>query len=143
MKETFVPLQNSINKKWFLVDAKGKTLGRLSTEIAKILRGKNKAYFTPYLDTGDYVVVINAGEVTVSGNKESEKLYRRHSGRPGGLKVETLEQVRRRLPHRILEKSVKGMLPKGPLGRQLYTKLKVYSGSTHSHQAQKPELINF
>jgi|TARA_B100000768_G_C11284741_1_gene381539 large subunit ribosomal protein L13 len=142
MKETFVPLQNSINKKWFLVDAKGKTLGRLSTEIAKILRGKNKAYFTPYLDTGDYVVVINAGEVTVSGNKESEKLYRRHSGRPGGLKVETLEQVRRRLPHRILEKSVKGMLPKGPLGRQLYKKLKVYSGSTHSHQAQKPELIN-
>jgi large subunit ribosomal protein L13 len=141
MKETFVPSQNSINKKWFLVDAKGATLGRLSTEIAKILRGKNKPYYTPYLDTGDYVVVINAEQICVSGNKEDEKLYRRHSGRPGGMKVETLAQVRARLPHKILEKSVKGMLPKGPLGRQLYKKLKVQVGPTHSHEAQKPELI--
>jgi len=141
MKETFVPSQNSLNKKWFIIDAEGQTLGRLSTKIATILRGKNKTYYTPYLNTSDYVIIINAEKIAVSGNKEQEKLYRRHSGRPGGLKVETLAQVRIRLPKRILEKSIKGMLPKGPLGRQLYKKLKFYSGPEHLHQAQKPELI--
>jgi large subunit ribosomal protein L13 len=109
--------------------------------LRKFYEEKNKPYYTPYLDTGDYVVVINAEQICVSGNKEDEKLYRRHSGRPGGMKVETLAQVRARLPHKILEKSVKGMLPKGPLGRQLYKKLKVQVGPTHSHEAQKPELI--
>jgi large subunit ribosomal protein L13 len=110
-------------------------------KLRKFYEEKNKPYYTPYLDTGDYVVVINAEQICVSGNKEDEKLYRRHSGRPGGIKVETLAQVRARLPHKILEKSVKGMLPKGPLGRQLYKKLKVQVGPTHSHEAQKPELI--
>ena len=129
MNNTFIPLQNSINKKWFLVD--GTETG--TTEIAKIY---DAIGFDP--DTRTYIEGYEQKPIKWG----TEKLYRRHSGRPGGLKVETLEQVRRRLPHRILEKSVKGMLPKGPLGRQLYTKLKVYSGSTHSHQAQKPELIN-
>jgi len=124
---------------WYIIDAKDQKLGRMSTHISNILRGKNKPSYTPYLDTGDYVIVINSAEVCVSGSKTTQKLYRRHSGQPGGLKVETFEQLQTRLPNRIIEKSVKGMLPKGPLGRKLFTKLKVYSGSLHPHAAQKPK----
>lgn len=138
MNKTQSPSLNT-NSHWYIIDAKNQTLGRISTHISNILRGKNKPSYTPYLDTGDYVIVINSAYVSVSGNKGNQKLYRRHSGQPGGLKVETFEQLRTRLPNRIIEKSVKGMLPKGPLGRKLFTKLKVYSGPFHPHIAQKPQ----
>nr|ALL97240.1 ribosomal protein L13 [Pyropia endiviifolia] len=138
MNKTHAPLLNA-NANWYIIDAKNQTLGRISTHISNILRGKNKPSYTPYLDTGDYVIVINSSQVSVSGNKTNQKLYRRHSGQPGGLKVETFEQLQTRLPNRIIEKSVKGMLPKGPLGRKLFTKLKVYAGPLHPHVAQKPQ----
>nr|YP_007947821.1 ribosomal protein L13 [Neoporphyra haitanensis]AGG37070.1 ribosomal protein L13 [Neoporphyra haitanensis] len=138
MNKTQVPSLNT-NPNWYIIDAKNQTLGRISTHISSILRGKNKPSYTPYLDTGDYVIVINSSQIYVSGNKTNQKLYRRHSGQPGGLKVETFEQLQRRLPNRIIEKSVKGMLPKGPLGRKLFTKLKVYAGPLHPHIAQKPQ----
>nr|YP_009244810.1 ribosomal protein L13 [Pyropia pulchra]AMK97052.1 ribosomal protein L13 [Pyropia pulchra] len=138
MNKTQAPSLN-INPNWYIIDAKNQTLGRMSTHISNILRGKNKPCYTPYLDTGDYVIVINSSQVSVSGNKTNQKLYRRHSGKPGGLKVETFEQLQTRLPNRIIEKSVKGMLPKGPLGRKLFTKLKVYAGPLHPHKAQKPQ----
>nr|YP_009237388.1 50S ribosomal protein L13 [Wildemania schizophylla]AKS28435.1 50S ribosomal protein L13 [Wildemania schizophylla] len=138
MNKTQIPSINT-DSHWYVIDAKNQTLGRMSTHISNILRGKNKPLYTPYLDTGDYVIVINSSQVSVSGNKTTQKLYRRHSGQPGGLKVETFEQLQTRLPNRIIEKSVKGMLPKGILGRKLFTKLKVYSGSSHPHIAQKPE----
>jgi len=137
MKNTFIPSRE--NAQWFVVDAEGQKLGRLSTTVAQILRGKHKSCYTPYLDMGDYVVIINAEKIEVSGKKETLKLYRRHSGYPGGLTTETLKNLRSRIPERIIEKSVKGMLPKGPLGRHLYTKLKVYKGSTHPHLAQQPQ----
>nr|YP_010925609.1 chloroplast 50S ribosomal protein L13 [Neoporphyra dentata]WKD83841.1 chloroplast 50S ribosomal protein L13 [Neoporphyra dentata] len=138
MNKTQAPSLNT-NPNWYIIDAKNQTLGRISTHISNILRGKNKPSYTPYLDTGDYVIVINSSQVYVSGNKTNQKLYRRHSGQPGGLKVETFEQLQTRLPNRIIEKSVKGMLPKGPLGRKLFTKLKVYAGPLHPHIAQKPQ----
>nr|AIA21319.1 50S ribosomal protein L13 [Pyropia kanakaensis] len=138
MNKTHAPSLNT-NSNWYIIDAKNQTLGRISTHISNILRGKNKPSYTPYLDTGDYVIVINSSQVSVSGNKSNQKLYRRHSGQPGGLKVETFEQLQIRLPNRIIEKSVKGMLPKGPLGRKLFTKLKVYAGPLHPHIAQKPQ----
>ncbi|MDJ0537054.1 MAG: 50S ribosomal protein L13, partial [Xenococcaceae cyanobacterium MO_207.B15] len=114
-------------------------LGRLATEIAMILRGKNKPTYTPHMDTGDFVIVVNAEKVVVTGRKGQQKLYRRHSGRPGGMKTETFDQLQARIPERIIEKAVKGMLPKNALGRKLFTKLKVYKGSEHPHQAQQPE----
>lgn len=138
MNKTQAPSLNT-NPNWYIIDAKNQTLGRISTHISNILRGKNKPSYTPYLDTGDYVIVINSSQVHISGNKTNQKLYRRHSGQPGGLKVETFEQLQTRLPNRIIEKSVKGMLPKGPLGRKLFTKLKVYAGPIHPHIAQKPQ----
>ena len=138
MNKTQVPLINA-SSHWYVIDAKNRKLGRIATHISNILRGKNKPSYTPYLDTGDYVIVVNSSQVCVSGNKATQKLYKRHSGQPGGLKVETFEQLQRRLPNRIIEKSVKGMLPKGPLGRKLFTKLKVYSGPLHPHTAQKPK----
>lgn len=132
----------SATHNWYLVDAKGKRLGRLASEIAKVVRGKNKVYFTPHLDTGDFVVVVNAEGVVVTGLKAEQKLYRRHSGRPGGMKVETFAQLQRRIPARIIEKAVRGMLPKNALGRKLFSKLKVYSGPSHPHSAQKPVTLN-
>lgn len=138
MNKTQIPSLNT-DSNWYVIDAKNQKLGRMSTHISNILRGKNKPSYTPYLDTGDYVIVINSSQVSVSGNKKTQKLYRRHSGQPGGLKVETFEQLQTRLPNRIVEKSVKGMLPKGILGRKLFTKLKVYSGPLHPHIAQRPE----
>ena len=136
------PSVETIKRDWFLIDAKDKTLGRLSSNIATILRGKNKPTFTPHLDSGDFVVVINAEKVEVTGKKSSQKLYRRHSGRPGGMKVEKFESLQKRIPERIIEQAVKGMLPHNSLGRQQFKKLKVYKGSEHPHTAQNPVLLN-
>ena len=139
MNKTSVPSIDSIERQWYLVDAENQTLGRLATEVASVLRGKNKASYTPHLDTGDFVVVINADKVRVSGSKPQQKLYRRHSGRPGGMKVETFAHLQERLPERIVEKAIKGMLPHNALGRQMFRKLKVYKGTEHPHAAQKPQ----
>ncbi|MFE4107106.1 50S ribosomal protein L13 [Almyronema epifaneia] len=139
--KTYVPSQESIERNWYVVDAADQRLGRLATEIAAILRGKNKPTFTPHMDTGDFVIVVNAEKVDITGKKRDEKLYRRHSGRPGGMKTETFAQLQSRIPERIIEKAVKGMLPKNSLGRKLFTKLKVYTGPEHPHQAQKPETL--
>ncbi|QOV23901.1 50S ribosomal protein L13 [Anabaenopsis elenkinii] len=139
--KTYLPSQASLEHEWYLVDATDKRLGRLASEIAMILRGKNKPEFTPHMDTGDFVIVVNAEKVAVTGKKRSQKLYRRHSGRPGGMKTETFAKLQQRLPERILEHAVKGMLPKNSLGKQLFTKLKVYAGPTHPHTAQKPKEI--
>ncbi|MAF42493.1 MAG: 50S ribosomal protein L13 [Cyanobium sp. ARS6] len=139
MNKTSVPSIDSIDRQWYLVDAENQTLGRLATEVASVLRGKNKATYTPHLDTGDFVVVVNADKVKVSGSKPQQKLYRRHSGRPGGMKVETFAHLQERLPERIVEKAIKGMLPHNALGRQMYRKLKVYKGAEHPHSAQQPQ----
>ena len=139
MNKTSVPSIDSIDRQWYLVDAENQTLGRLATEVASVLRGKNKASSTPHLDTGDFVVVINADKVRVSGSKPQQKLYRRHSGRPGGMKVETFAHLQERLPERIVEKAIKGMLPHNALGRQMFRKLKVYKGAEHPHAAQQPQ----
>lgn len=141
MTKTFVPPKETIEQDWYVVDAENQRLGRLATTIAMILRGKNKPIYSPHMDTGDFVVVINADKVDVTGRKRSQKLYRRHSGRPGGMKVETFEKLQSRIPERIVEKAVKGMLPKNALGRQLFRKLKVYAGPEHPHQAQKPQVL--
>ena len=139
MNKTSVPSIDSIERQWYLVDAENQTLGRLATEVASVLRGKNKASYTPHLDTGDFVVVVNADKVRVSGNKSQQKLYRRHSGRPGGMKTETFEALQDRIPERIVEKAIKGMLPHNALGRQMFRKLKVYKGAEHPHAAQQPQ----
>lgn len=141
MTKTYIPPTETIERKWYVVDAADQRLGRLATEIATVLRGKNKPTFTPNMDTGDFVVVINAEKVVVTGNKADQKLYRRHSGRPGGMKTETFNQLQARIPERIVEKAVKGMLPKNALGRKLFTKLKVYAGPEHPHAAQQPETL--
>jgi large subunit ribosomal protein L13 len=141
MSKTPLPDKDTLEQKWYVVDASQQRLGRLATEIAMILRGKNKPTYTPHMDTGDFVVVVNAEKVVVTGRKKEQKLYRRHSGRPGSLKVETFAQLQARIPERIIEQAVKGMLPKNSLGRQLFTKLKVYTGNDHPHQAQKPETL--
>ncbi|AHJ30653.1 50S ribosomal protein L13 [Nodularia spumigena CS-584] len=137
--KTYLPPQATLEREWYVVDATDKRLGRLATEIAMILRGKKKAEFTPHMDTGDFVIVINAEKIAVTGKKRTQKLYRRHSGRPGGMKTETFAKLQQRLPERILEHAVKGMLPKNSLGKQLFTKLKVYAGPTHPHEAQQPK----
>ena len=142
MNKTSVPSSDSIDRQWFLVDAENQTLGRLATEVASVLRGKTKPNFTPHLDTGDFVIVVNAEKIKVTGKKSDQKLYRRHSGRPGGMKVETFKTLQSRIPERIVEKAIKGMLPHTRLGRQLFTKLKVYKGSDHPHAAQDPKLLN-
>jgi large subunit ribosomal protein L13 len=141
MNKTFIPSSTFIEKKWYLVDATNKTLGRISTEIATVLQGKNKVNFYPTTDMGDYVVIINAEKIQLTGNKEEQKLYYRHSGRPGGMKIETLKSLRKRIPTKVLEKSIKGMLPKGPLGRTMFSRLKVFEGNKHSHIAQRPQLF--
>ena len=128
-------------KKWYLIDAKEKTLGRLATVIATIISGRHKSTCLPNLNCGDNVIVINVDSVKVTGKKSTQKVYRRHSGRPGGLKTETFEELQERIPERILEKAVKGMLPKGTLGRDMYRNLKVYKGEDHPHAAQNPEVL--
>ncbi|HIK35303.1 MULTISPECIES: 50S ribosomal protein L13 [unclassified Thermosynechococcus] len=137
--KTPLPAVDDLVPQWYVIDAADQRLGRLAAEIARILRGKNKAIYTPHMDTGDFVIVINAEKVSVTGRKRSQKLYRRHSGRPGGMKIETFDQLQARIPERIIEHAVKGMLPKNSLGRKLFTKLKVYAGPEHPHQAQKPQ----
>ena len=142
MKTTSVR-SNEINRDWFVVDAEGHTLGRLASEIAQILRGKKKPFFTPHMDMGDFVVVINADKIKVSGKKEEDKSYFRHSGYPGGITQISLKKVRQVYPERIIMNAVKGMLPHNRLGRKLLTHLKVYSGELHPHTAQQPQTITF
>lgn len=139
--KTYLPSQDTIERNWYVVDATDQRLGRLASEIAMILRGKKKPTYTPFMDTGDFVIVVNAEKIDVTGKKRSQKLYRRNSGRPGGMKTETFAKLQARLPERIIEHAVKGMLPKNTLGRQLFTKLKVYAGPEHPHQAQKPQSL--
>ena len=134
---------NEISREWFIVDAEGQTLGRLASEIAQIIRGKKKPFFTPHMDMGDFVVVVNAEKVKVTGNKEKDKTYFRHSGYPGGVTQISLRKVRQDYPERIITNAVKGMLPHNRLGRQLLTHLKVYSGTDHPHSAQLPKTITF
>jgi len=133
----------AVERKWYVVDATGYTLGRLASEVAKVLRGKNKAIFTPHIDTGDYVIIVNADKIQVSGKKLDQKIYYHHSEYVGGMKETTLREMMAKKPEKVVELAVKGMLPKGPLGRQMYTKLHVYAGPEHNHQAQKPEVLTF
>ena len=141
--KTFMASPSTIERKWYVVDAENKTLGRLASEVAKVLRGKNKAIFTPHMDTGDYVIIVNADKVKVTGRKLDQKIYYHHSGYVGGLKETTLREMMAKKPERVVELAVKGMLPKGPLGRQMYTKLYVYAGPEHKQTAQKPEVLTF
>ena len=136
--KTYMANPDTIERKWYVVDASGKTLGRLSSEVAKVLRGKNKPEFTPHEDTGDYVIIINAAQVKVTGRKLDQKIYYHHSDYVGGMKETTLREMLNTHPERVIEHAVKGMLPKGPLGRSMYKKLFVYADGEHKHQAQKP-----
>ena len=140
---TFMANPDKIERKWYVVDAEGMTLGRLASEVAKVLRGKNKPIFTPHIDTGDYVIVVNADKVKVTGKKLDQKIYYHHSDYVGGMKETTLKEMLAKKPERVIELAVKGMLPKGPLGRSMYTKLFVYAGPEHKHEAQKPEALTF
>ena len=139
--KTYTAKPSDIKRDWFVVDASGKTLGRLATEIARRLRGKHKPEYTPHMDTGDYIVVINAKEVKVTGKKTTDKIYHHHTGFPGGLKSITFDKLIEKKPEMIIEKAVKGMLPRGPLGREMYRKLKVYPGAEHKHAAQQPKVL--
>jgi len=139
--KTFSAKSEEVQQGWFLVNAKGKILGRLATEIARRLRGKHKPEYTPHVDTGDYIVVVNAGEVEVTGRKADDKMYYRHSGYPGGFKEEAFKKLIARRPERVIELAVKGMLPKNSLGRAMLRKLKVYAGDAHPHSAQQPEIL--
>ena len=141
--KTYMASPATIERKWYVVDATGYTLGRLASEVAKVLRGKNKAVFTPHIDTGDYVIVVNADKIKVTGKKLDQKIYYRHSEYVGGMKETTLREMMAKKPEKVVELAVKGMLPKGPLGRQMYTKLHVYAGPEHNHEAQKPEVLTF
>ena len=140
---TFMASPSTIERKWYVVDATGYTLGRLAANVAAVLRGKNKPTFTPSLDTGDYVIIVNADKVKVTGKKLDQKMYYHHSDYVGGLKEATLREMMQKKPEKVIELAVKGMLPKGPLGRQMYTKLHVYAGAEHPHAAQKPEVLTF
>jgi large subunit ribosomal protein L13 len=140
MRTTFMANAGTIERKWYVVDAEGKTLGRLSSEIASILRGKHKPTYTPHVDTGDHVIIINAEKIELTGKKLTDKIYYRHSQFPGGLKTRTALEMRTNYPEKMLELAIKGMLPKGSLGRQMAKKLHVYAGSEHQHQAQQPEV---
>lgn len=140
--KTYFATSENIEQKWFLVDAENQVLGRLATQIAKYLRGKHKPEFTPHADAGDYVVVINAEKIKVTGKKRQDKMYYSHSGFPGGIKEETFAKLQARKPEQIIELAVKGMLPKNTLGRAMLKKLKIYSGGEHQHQAQQPQIIN-
>ena len=140
--KTYMANPDKIERKWYVVDAEGQTLGRLSSEIAKVLRGKNKPEYTPHIDTGDYVIVINADKISVTGKKLDQKIYYHHSDYVGGMKETTLKEMMNKKPEFVITHAVKGMLPKGPLGRQMLTKLHVYAGPEHKHAAQKPEALD-
>ena len=141
--QTYMANPDKIERKWYVVDAEGCTLGRLAAGVASVLRGKNKPQFTPFVDTGDYVIIINADKIKVTGKKLDQKIYYRHSRYVGGMKETTLREKLAKDPEQVLELAVKGMLPKGPLGRQMYKKLFVYAGPEHKHAAQKPEVLTF
>ena len=141
--KTFMASPSTIDRKWYVVDATGMTLGRLSSEVAKVLRGKNKAIFTPHIDTGDYVIVVNAEKIVVTGKKLDQKIYYNHSDYVGGMRETTLRDMLAKKPTEVIERAVKGMLPKGPLGREMATKLHVYAGPEHNHAAQKPVELKF
>ena len=141
--KSFMASPATIERKWYVVDATDMTLGRLASEVAKVLRGKNKPTFTPHIDTGDYVIVVNAETIKVTGKKLDQKVYYHHSEYVGGMKETTLREMLAKKPEKVIELAVKGMLPKGPLGREMYTKLYVYAGPDHKHQAQKPETLTF
>ncbi|RXJ03072.1 50S ribosomal protein L13 [Anaerobacillus alkaliphilus] len=141
MRTTYMAKPNEVERKWYVIDAEGQTLGRLASEVASILRGKNKPTFTPHVDTGDFVIVINAEKIHLTGKKLTDKIYYRHSNHPGGLKQRTALEMRTNYPTRMIELAVKGMLPKNTLGRKQGMKLHVYAGSEHPHQAQKPEVL--
>ncbi|HWO78628.1 MAG TPA: 50S ribosomal protein L13 [Bacillus sp. (in: firmicutes)] len=140
MRTTYMAKANEVERKWYVVDAEGKTLGRLASEVAAILRGKNKPTYTPHVDTGDHVIIVNASKIELTGKKLTDKIYYRHSMHPGGLKTRTALEMRTNYPVQMLELAIKGMLPKTSLGRQMFKKLHVYAGSEHPHQAQKPEV---
>ena len=139
--KTFMASTANVDRKWYVVDATDQTLGRLASEVAKVLRGKNKPIFTPHIDTGDYVIVINAEKIKVSGKKLDQKVYYHHSDYVGGMKETTLKEMLNKKPEKVIELAVKGMLPKGPLGRQMLRKLNVYAGAEHNNAAQKPEVL--
>ena len=141
--KSFMASPATIERKWYVVDATDMTLGRLASEVAKVLRGKNKPTFTPHIDTGDYVIVVNAEKIKVTGKKLDQKVYYHHSEYVGGMKETTLREMLAKKPEKVIELAVKGMLPKGPLGREMYTKLYVYAGPDHKHQAKKPETLTF
>lgn len=141
--KSFMASPSTITRDWYIVDAEGKTLGRLASEIAKVLRGKNKPIFTPHMDCGDYVIVVNAEKIKVTGKKLDQKIYYHHSGYVGGMKETTLKEKLAKKPEQVIELAVKGMLPKGPLGRQMYKKLFVYAGPDHKHAAQQPKALEF
>lgn len=140
MRQTFMANAQNIERKWYVVDAQGQTLGRLASEVASILRGKHKPTFTPNVDTGDHVIIINASKIELTGNKINDKIYYRHSNHPGGLKQRTANEMRTNYPEQMLELAIKGMLPKNSLGRQMFKKLHVYAGPEHKNQAQQPEV---
>ena len=141
--QTYMANPDKIERKWYVVDAEGCTLGRLASGVASVLRGKNKPQFTPHVDTGDYVIVVNADKIKVTGKKLDQKIYYNHSDYVGGMRETTLKEMLAKKPERVIELAVKGMLPKGPLGRSMYTKLFVYAGPEHKHEAQKPEALTF
>ena len=141
--QTYMANPDKIERKWYVVDAEGCTLGRLASGVASVLRGKNKPQFTPHVDTGDYVIVVNADKIKVTGKKLEQKIYYNHSDYVGGMKETTLKEMMAKKPEKVVELAVKGMLPKGPLGREMYTKLFVYAGPEHKHAAQKPEVLTF
>ena len=141
--QTYMANPDKIERKWYVVDADGCTLGRLASGVASVLRGKNKPQFTPHVDTGDYVIIVNADKIKVTGKKMDQKIYYNHSDYVGGMKETTLKEMMAKKPEKVIELAVKGMLPKGPLGRSMYTKLFVYAGPEHKHEAQKPEALTF
>ena len=141
--QTYMANPDKIERKWYVVDAEGCPLGRLASGVASVLRGKNKPQFTPHVDTGDYVIVVNADKIKVTGKKMDQKIYYNHSDYVGGMKETTLKEMMAKKPEKVVELAVKGMLPKGPLGREMYTKLFVYAGPEHKHAAQKPEVLTF
>ena len=141
--QTYMANPDKIERKWYVVDADGCTLGRLASGVASVLRGKNKPQFTPHVDTGDYVIIVNADKINVTGKKLEQKIYYNHSDYVGGMRETTLKEMLAKKPERVIELAVKGMLPKGPLGRSMYTKLFVYAGPEHKHEAQKPEALTF
>lgn len=143
IQKTHVTTPSAIDRRWWIVDAQGMTLGRLASKVAPILRGKHKPNFTPHLDGGDYVIIVNADKIHVTGKRMDQKLYYRHSGYPGGLKSLTLRELMDKFPTRALKFAIKGMLPKGPLGRKMFRKLKVYAGAEHPHRAQQPQVLEW